>query len=167
MTLVSRMSHVFLPTGICLSISQGETTAHWQIDNAFWQTSRLIHQRTKAGKHFLYGSWRSSHLLQPWVVFLLLYSCSVPLQLHSWCVLLMSSCMATLWEDHLGWPSPSEVLPLGFSWVMSEQRGEYRSGGEALQRKYSETCIPWVKFSNPIRWAQQSCLDAWVPWGPE
>lgn len=43
------MSHVFLPTGICLSISQGETTAHWQIDNTFWQTSRLIHQRTKAG----------------------------------------------------------------------------------------------------------------------
>lgn len=166
MTLVSRMSRVFLPTGIRLSISQAETTAHWQIDNVFWQTSRLIHQTTKACEHFLYGSWRSSHLLQPWVVLLLLYGCSLPPQLHSWRVHLMSSCMAMLptmlWEDHVGWPSPSQVLPLGFPWVMSEQRGEYRSGGEAMQKKY---CIPWVKFGNPTRWAQQSGLDAWVPWG--
>lgn len=89
---------------VCPS-TKGETTAHWQTVSVVWQTSGLIHQRTKADKYFPYGSWRSFLLPQPWTVFLLLYSCLVLLQLHRQCVLLTSTCTVMLpimlWEDQV------------------------------------------------------------------
>lgn len=145
-TLVSRMSHICLPTGICLSISQGETTAHWQIDSEAWQTSRLIHPRTKAGKYFVCGSWRSSFLLQPCRVLLLLHSWWVHICMHGHAaqhVLAGLSCTASASEG---------ILP-GLPSVLSEQRGKSRAGGETVPSEHLKTWVPLVQFGNTTWWS--------------
>lgn len=151
--LVSWMSHISLPTGIfCLPISQGQTIAHWQTDSAAWQTSRLIHPRTKAGQYFVCGIWRSS--ATAW------HSDPAP---HSWWVhIWMHGQAAHPVLGELRWtPSVSKGILSGFPSVVSEQRAKNKAGREIKQSQHQKFCLPLVRFGQPslrIVWMCNSTL---------
>lgn len=121
------------PQAFCLSISQGETTAHWQMDSTVWQTSRLIHPRTKAGKYFVCGSWRSSRPPQPWTALLVL---------HSW------------WAHHIWVHGHAAQHGLGgLSWTALSLRGgslgvyNCRPRTEGQEQGWRRNCAKWTPDS--------------------
>lgn len=125
----------YLPTHRHLSVHQpGRNNCPLANRQCVWQTSRLIHPRTKAGKYFVCGSWRSSCLPQPCTVLLLLHSWQVHIWMHG-----HASCPG---RNELDSPQPQRGFSQGFQ-VLCQNRGA-RTSLEEKPCEHLKTCVPLV-----------------------
>lgn len=91
--------------------------------------------------------------MQPWLLFLLLYSCSVTLQCPPHVCMHSHPAPCTVGEA-----SHPEGIPLGSPWAVSEHRGESRGRGKTTQRP-----VGAIWESN--QYCSERHTSCWVSWG--